>query len=42
MQYSKPQYENCNRLGPKNKFWQLVSKICEEDVKDSPISLFEL
>ncbi len=34
----KPQYENCNRLGPKNKennaLWQLVSEICKEDVKD--------
>ncbi len=34
----KPQYENCYRLGPKNKennaLWQLVSEICKEDGKD--------
>jgi hypothetical protein len=32
----KASYENCNRLGPKNKennaLWQLVSEICREDV----------
>ncbi|WP_179295417.1 hypothetical protein [Bacillus sp. FJAT-45350] len=37
-EFRKKVEELCDRLGPKNKetnaLWQLVSKICKDDVKD--------